>query len=169
MGLDITAYSGLSKLNAHKNDDGEAVDNATGETLHWDAYCSPYVNPDFPDRAVSLEVDGIYGYEDSFGFRAGSYGGYNQWRDMLARMAGYAGGAQGAWDSEGGPFWELINFSDCEGSIDATVSAKLAADFAEFQPKAEAFAAANSYFLELYATWRRAFEMAAQGGMVDFH
>ncbi len=169
MGLDITAYSGITKLNAHMNDDGEAVDNQTGKTLDWSAYCSPYVNPDFPEHAKSLEVSGVYGFEESFGFRAGSYGGYNQWRDALARMAGYAGGAQGAWDSDSGPFWELINFSDCEGSIDAPVCAKLAADFASFQTKADAYAASNTYFLELYASWRQAFEMAAKGGMVDFH
>ncbi len=36
-----------------------------------------------------LEHEAFYSYEDEFGFRAGSYSGNNEWRDALARLAGY--------------------------------------------------------------------------------
>ena len=55
----------------------------------------------------------------------------------LATLAGYAG-ADDAWERTDGPFWELINFSDCEGVIGPKTSAKLAGDFAAFQEKADA-------------------------------
>ncbi len=170
MGLDISAYKGLKKLDATVNEDGEAVFRSTGETLDWQEYCTPYINPDFEGRAEGLEADAVYGFEASMGFRAGSYSGYNWWRRQLAVLAGY-GSDQKAFESDGGPLWELICFSDCEGSIGPVVSAKLAREFAELQPKVDALADTEeyAYFRSLYASWREAFEMAAQGGMVDFH
>jgi hypothetical protein len=72
-----------------------------------------------------------------------------------------------AWGMSEGPFWELIHFSDCEGTIGPEVSAKLAQDFARYQDQADAHP--DERFRDLYATWRTAFEMASQGGAVDFH
>ena len=63
------------------------------------------------------------------------------------------------------PFYELINFSDCEGFIGPKTSAKLAKDFAAWQEKA----GERGWFSEKYAQWRAAFELAANGGVVQFH
>jgi len=113
------------------------------------------------------------------GLHAGSYGGYNRWREQLAELAGYPAGdyeqygrtyqshCVPCWNGEAGPFSELINFSDCEGVIGASVSAKLAKDFADFQPKADAHE--DDRFRMKYAEWRQAFEMASDSGAVDFH
>jgi hypothetical protein len=79
-----------------------------------------------------------------------------------------------------GPFTELINFSGCEGYIGPVVAAKLAKDFADYQQRAEEYAAnqgepdhgsedwSGDEWLEVYNDWRRAFEMAADGGAVIF-
>lgn len=177
MGLDITSYRKLKKIECVFDEDGEPIDPTTRYPLDYSLRA--YINQDFPGRADDIEHKGVYEARESFGFRAGSYGGYNSWRDSLAELAGYqpapytiyGNTAQrhdaGAWAAESGPFWELINFSDCEGIIGAAVSAKLAADFATFQEKANAHA--DEWFRAKYADWRKAFEMAADGGAVHFH
>ena len=162
MGLDITAYCCLQ------------------ETSDPDATYLGSQPKEFVARTDGL-AEGRYAASRSLHFRAGSYSGYNRWRDELAKLAGYKAvwhkapydktgeesHAAGAWEAAEGPFWELINFSDCEGFIGPKTSAKLALDFAEFQPKADAVE--DPWFRDLYARWREAFEVASNGGAVDFH
>lgn len=168
MGLDITAYGKIQRIEPQPEYEDTPDDVAR-----------LYVNPDFPGRADDIE-DGYYTYGTSHDFAAGSYGGYNVWRNQLAELAGYpavrheAGykppemsHAAAAWEVDAGPFWELIHFADNEGCIGTAVSAKLAKDFAEFQSKADAHP--DGLFWSRYAEWRRAFELAADGGAVDFH
>lgn len=75
--------------------------------------------------------------------------------------------AEAVWNGKanGEAFVELINFSDCEGVIGAEVAKKLAADFAAYQDKA----GDKGDFARVYASWRKAFELAADGGAVCFH
>lgn len=184
MGLDISAYKRVTKLDCVFDADGEPIDPNTREGLDYD--CQPYINHDFPGRADDVENRAVYLAEESMGFSAGGYGGYNAWRDELAKMAGYpaiavdrynTGNVQmrhdyGAFESTSGPFWETINFSDCEGVIGASVSAKLAKDFAEWDERAKQYGESMqqpNWFYEKYQEWRAAFEMAADGGMVQFH
>jgi hypothetical protein len=178
MGLDITAYRGLTNMDCVFDADCEPINPTTREPLDGVMF---YVNDDFQGRNGSVEHKVFYGAADSFGFCAGGYGGYNAWRNSLAELAGYGAVPvdrhntgnvelrhdEAAWQVGGGPFWELINFSDCEGVIGTEVSAKLAADFAAFQEKADAHA--NEYFRSKYAEFRKAFEMAADCGAVQFH
>ena len=173
MGLDITWHRNLTKAVGN-----EAFDER-GEFRYDDDWRQLYINGDFPGRADEIEHRAAYRSEESGTFAAGSYGGYNVWRDQLAELAGYPKapyekyGVLGrshcvaCWNGTTGPFAELINFSDCDGVIGAAVSAKLAADFAEHQAKADAHPDAR--FREKYALWRHAFEKAADGGCVDFH
>ena len=179
MGLDITAFSDLKKLDVVLDEDGEPINPETREPIDYDLRV--YANPDFPGRADGVEDRAHYTADDSFGFRAGSYSGYNRWRDELARLAGYPevtvmsyGREQkthcaACWSGQEGPFSELINFSDCEGTIGPVVSAKLAKDFADFQETADAFDWSCKYHNDLYSDWRKAFEMAAKNGAVNFH
>lgn len=135
----------------------------------------------FVDRADGVQP-GIYRVlGEEFGFAAGSYGGYNEWREQLAELAGYpplpyksdweskarSRHAAGAWAAKEGPFWELIHFADNEGCIGPKTSAKLAKDFADFQAKADEHA--SKWFRGRYAEWRRAFELASDNGAVSFH
>ena len=171
MGLDITAYRKLEPAPMQGFD-------ADGEPLQMDAV-RLYRNGDFPGRADDIDESVAYVPLNSFDFCAGSYGGYNYWREQLAELAGYPkgeyldGGVKGeshcaaCWSGVIGPFSELINFADNEGVIGASVAAKLAKDFAEYQAKADAHP--DERFRDRYADWRRAFEMAADNGAVSFH
>lgn len=170
MGLDITAYSKIKLETKGLDEDGELID--------WDNHFKACINPDFPGRADDMEDGQAYSYEEDFAFRAGSYGGYNGWREELAKMAGYTaipyeryGQSElrhdaAAWEATEGPFWELITFSDCEGMLGATVCKKLLADFDQFASEADKDA---SYFKESYRDWYKAVKLAANGGCIRFH
>jgi hypothetical protein len=118
MGLDISAYRQIAKIDAVFDAGGEPIDPVTREPVEYDMQA--YRNDEFPGRADDIEDRAIYKAADSMGFRAGSYGGYNAWRN----------------------------------------------DFAEFQSKADE---CDDHFTLKYAEWRKAFEMAADGGAVSFH
>lgn len=176
MGLDISAYQGLTFAPP-----GQGLDQ-DGHTDYANGYFRIYVNPDFAARAADLPTPCICASNaGSMVFRAGSYGSYSRWREQLAHMAGYpsirddqghSGHSAGAWNVDSGPFWELINFSDCEGVIGPSVSAKLSADFQKHMATAHAYDEANQdggYFLSNYENFTKAFAMAAEGGAVSFH
>jgi hypothetical protein len=177
MGLDITAYTKTTKVDCVFDADGEPIDPQTRQPL--EDYARPCCNPAFTEVAEGLDSEQVFSYEDAFGFRAGSYGGYSNWRETLAKVAGYPAleterygskymsHSTGAWEARVGPFAELINFSDCEGVIGPKTSAKLAKDFADFQEQADA--QGDSDWQERYTSWRKAFEMAADSGFVSFH
>ncbi len=177
MGLDITAYSKIEKVDVELDEDGDPIDDSA-----YDDYVRVYAMGG-RDQHDHLEDRAFYSVGgDAFGFRAGSYGGYNGWRETLARLAGYpltpykgfmgasASHAAACWDGATGPFAELIDFPDNEGSIGAVTSAKLAKDFADFDERAKYFDGdEDGWFYKKYLDWKKAFELASDGGMVDFH
>ena len=169
MGLDISAY-----VNATRAPDANPDD--------WDSVARASVIPEFAAAADGIEHGELFTFDKQICFRAGSYSGYGQFRDELAALAGYpayemADGderrhphAASAWFGqvpEDAPFFPLINFSDCEGTIGPQTSARLAEHFAAHQAKADEHP--DSYFREKYAVWRSAFEAVAGNGFVDFH
>lgn len=170
MGLDIVWYK-----NAKLAEEGQGVDS---DGFQMDGFITPFDNPAFPGRADGLDCGKTYVATEGGSFGAGSYGGYNNWREELARIAGYEPilsdrfGEQimrcdaAAWRVPEGPFWELINFSDCEGTIGPVVSAKLAKDFANWQQDAEG--SPQLGFQRTYANFRKAFEQVAGNGFVRF-
>ncbi len=176
MGLDITAYSKIKRIECEYDDEGDYIDPISKELIE-DEIFQAIGNHKSHDRSDG--VSGFYTYEDATGFHAGSYRGYNQWRDKLAEIAGYLpiplkkyGGvvvdscAASAWKVDGGFFWELINFSDCEGTIGSLTSRKLAKDFEQFQEKVDTLD--DERFKYTYADFRAAFEMASEEGCVIF-
>jgi hypothetical protein len=170
MGLDITAYRRLTLAVGN-----EAFDE-TGD-LEWDkGWRQLYVNGDFPGRADDIKDGYAYRAEEAIHAVSVGYGGHMRFRDQLAELVGWwpiegkygPSAAAAVWaNPKPGPFVELINFSDCEGTIGTSTSAKLAKDFAEYQSKADAHP--DEWFRELYGKWRAAFQMAADGGAVAFH
>jgi len=167
MGLDISAYSYIKLLeNVPLDEGGDPVDEH-GELLD---HFEPWVNKHYPSHAEEIKCSAFYGYEEEFSFRAGSYGGYNEWRDKLAQLAGHKS-AEAVWANPDmkGAFVELINFSDCEGVIGSKLSAKLLKDFTDFDNQASTFIQNDvGYFYRLYQEWRKAFELAAKNGAVEF-
>ena len=129
-----------------------------------------YVNDGFM-AAKDLSPDSVYEYEDSFEFRAGSYGGYNDWREALSMFA-YNVPPSVVWKNNDAykdkPFYRLINFSDCEGIIGPEECKKLDKNFRDYQ---EAFSnsSANEWHKEKYNEWLKAFGLAADNGFVEFH
>ncbi|WP_323016426.1 hypothetical protein [Castellaniella sp.] len=168
MGLDITAYSKIGDfIEAEITDATDALIDARKARLLW-------VNPDFPGRADPITKTGVYAIPDDaqkFHFCAGSYSGYNQWRNELARIAGYEDAGEkrydrGCWAKGIGPFHELIDFSDCEGVIGADVAKRLAVDFCDFAGSAMQ---QNNDFTRTYLDFMHVFRMAEHGGVVIFH
>ena len=125
-------------------------------------------------------VTGVYG---GGSFCAGSYSGYGAWREQLAQLAGYEpipytksygdkkefmSYSAAAWKSKGGPFWELINFSDCEGYIGSVDAAKLYKDFLDYANKAKKLFKDDPYFIQRYNSWKKVMKIVSKGGLVRF-
>jgi hypothetical protein len=181
MGLDITAYRKLTKVEVELDEDGHPADESV-----YDSHAIAWVNGG-RGQHDHLEHKAFYCYDGEFDFRAGSYSGYNEWREALARFAGYekseykdsfrgivkSSHAATCWDGETqGAFAEMIDFSDAEGCIGPVTSAKLAKDFAEHEERARTFVAwpdDDGWFFRQYLEWKKAFEMASDDGMVQFH
>jgi hypothetical protein len=170
MGLDITAYSELSYAQPQPNED-DAGDFVNLYSTHY-------------QRLLSQQ-EGYYTRNgERVNIACGSYGRYSHWRESLARLAGWPLGeyeqygamhpshCASAWKAQSGPFWELINFSDCDGSIGFEVSSKLAQDFQQYRPSMAQRATLmqdEGYFMKKYDEWAAAFALAAQNGAVKFH
>lgn len=178
MGLDITYYQNVKQLDCVFDANGEPIDPQTRQPLPGE-WTQAYVNPDFASRADDIQDQAVYAYERDGRFRAGSYSGYNWWREKLAEFAGYKPTKverhgksemrfdQGAFEVEKGPFWELICFSDCEGVIGGSTCAKLSRDFEEHAARAATFD--EERWQTLYRLWAEAFSTASGGGFVAFH
>lgn len=167
MGLDITAYRQLTLVpDVERDDDNNPVD--CRNLWHAHPVSIEWAEQHFPGRSEGVVPDATYSYFEKFDFRAGSYGGYGDWRRELAERAGYrsADDVHKGNYPDGGPFYELINFGDNEGVIGPKVSAKLATDFQAM--RGQVLEDADSCFVQKYESWQRAFEMAADGGAVDF-
>lgn len=169
MGLDITAYEKVTLVRAMTVKQANAEDYDPYDRKETLLYL------DHPSRTQHDGMtEGAYAYDgETMHFRAGSYGGYNQWRSWLAAMTGTTD--QAIWDNpKPGPFVELIHFSDCEGFIGPQTSAKLAKDFEDWADRAVAFSKGldaddGRWFGAQYDKWANAFHIAAKGGAVKFH
>lgn len=152
MGLDVVAYS---KLTPAKGGSG-VIFNISGM---------------YAPLPLDVCSGMLYAYEERSGFRAGSYSSYNAWRNELARVAGYEPAANGrydetVWQSTGGPFWEMINFTDCNGVLGTAVCKKLHSDFVAFRDIAiRGFSDGDMLTYEQFET---SFKLAADGGCVMF-
>lgn len=164
MGLDITAYRQITPdPTPAKDENGFLLSGFYGgASMHWSESC-------FPGRGEGIDPDTVYAYAEAFHFRAGSYSGYGRWRDHLAELGGLTAHERRypVPESAKKPFYELVVFADNEGVIGPKVAAKLAQDFREYLPQAER--TKEPWFLEIYRDWLKAFEMAADGGAVEFH
>ena len=155
MGLDILAYRQVTLLH-----EGECDED------HGAGVARTYPHPQFLDHADEM-VQGCYSFVSCMDFRAGSYGGYNQWRAQLSMMA-HGVQPEVIWRAPEAfnAFVELINFADNEGTIGSHTAAKLAKDFHQFSVQATEI---GGWFEEKYKDWSRAFSLASDGGFVVFH
>jgi len=163
MGLDISAYS---KIKQEKHGDIYIGRDEFG------------TRPDLSEGEYVESDDSIYR-----GFRAGSYSGYNRWRENLS-MSIHGVMPSIIWNSPekyaGKEFFEIINFSDCEGCFGPKFSAKLHADFVNNRDKfvsvmetrygkasVSEFSEA-SYAIRIYDDFMKSFEIAKDSGVLIF-
>lgn len=178
MGLDVTAYRGLKAIDCVFDADGELIDPQTREPLE-NCLQLGYQHSDHAERSADIDLAAVYSYDKAMDGPSLGYGRYSNWRNQLAELAGYTplpdeerGGSElrhdmGAWMSDGGPFWELIHFSDCEGTLGTAVCQKLAKDFKDFEDKASTFL--DETFLSRYQEFHKLFDFASDNGVVKFH
>lgn len=194
MGLDITAYSHLKHTGLHVKDPelNEGEPGGLNDFCYYENHVDVYAYDSFPDSFRGLPVlatvthgssafltSGCFettSETETHGFRAGSYGGYGQWRQDLARQFNSAplsidgGGPRMAKPAPELPFYELIWFADNEGCIGPDAARDLLADFREHAGRyAPPTDHGGTYWRDRYADWTRAFELAADGGLVRFH
>jgi hypothetical protein len=149
MGLDVYAFA-----NAHRiGESGCAGDDDPTVT-------SILISRDFPKHAQGL-TDGEYRFtERRHGVGLG-YGRYNDWRDSLARFAGFNSASQ-VWKEcpLTGDFVELINFTDCDGTIGHKLCVKLYNDFRRNAVRAESYATEEwrTYYKDFLAIFKFAAE-----------
>lgn len=179
MGLDITYYSKVTLVEAITSDALQAIKfehplYESNEHIHlWN-------RAEFVERGDGL-VEGFYAVPswkreyrlrvqhgpEGGRFPAGSYSGYNVWREWLASLVGTT--PKRVWDGESPThFGELISFPDNEGFIGPRTAAKLATDFELFVGKVTA-PDDREWYAALFDDFAKAFRTAAGEGIVDFH
>lgn len=181
MGLDITAYSHLAPVGNH-TDGWCNEEDGHGDLLHIQAFaydCFPASFAGIPvlgkrtsGGAAFLE-GGCFARTDKtqeHDFRAGSYSGYNAWRTHLASQFNLSTDDDGMPDPAL-PFYELIWFADNEGCIGPEAAFHLLDDFrvhkGVYVPTGWERDVGRP--TTKYDEWMRAFELAADGGLVRFH
>jgi hypothetical protein len=161
MGLDIFAAEKAIKISDNFDQDFETLDTE-GEVVRV------LVNNSFASH--DHLTDGIYRYEGkSIDFRAGSYGTYNGFRGSISQIAHNVAPSV-IWSNpeiyKGSAFYELINFSDCEGVIGPDTASKLLSDFKQYR---EEFMKDNDVWEgEKYDYWIKALELAGNDGLLIF-
>jgi hypothetical protein len=163
MGLDITAHKRAELTPPHPHSD------ECYELGHEQAYVS---DPRFRQSLRGLEEGRCYLVAgERINFRAGSYSGYNRAREAISRLA-LDVEPKTVWDNPDayseGPFFELVNFSDGEGTIGPEACADLAADFEQHRDRIAPLLD-EDFGAGYYALWEQAFRLAAGSGLVDFH
>lgn len=144
MGLDISVYTYVVLLDNDSN-------NNNLIKIEW--------NDCMPERQDDHTIGKFYDFDTRIiSFKAGSYSGYNQWRDKLQTFTE---------NKKNDPFAELIYFSDCKGMIGSTVSLKLYKDFKKHEKEASQFFDKSEY--NLYLKWSKTFELASSKGFVVFN
>ena len=160
MGLDIFAIEKAVKIAEYDGDIEKLAEEGNVVRVHQVG--------EF--RAHDHITSGIYRWEGrSMDFGAGSYSTYNGFRTDLCVIA-HEVFPTVVWKNpeiyEGGDFYELINFSDCEGAIGPTTAQKLLSDFKKHRN--HYCEESNAWDCERYNHWIEALEIAANDGMLIF-
>jgi hypothetical protein len=165
MGLNISAYRGLKMAIGN----GKAEDGEIDYDRYFHAWGVDCTESACPGRAGSIVQDAIYEYKERIDFRAGSYTYYLGFRDWLAQLAGYKSLVE-YWmnDNPNADFYELINFSDCEGVIGSVAAGELLNDFQKHTATVNQMTAQCDY-PETFVAWKRACELAADNGAISLH
>lgn len=163
MGLDIIVYSKLKKNEYLSNKKDEDKDYIDGNHLIMSPLLTE-IEEAFPGRTEPLKYNGdVYDCENYEWINIGAYSTYGWFRLALETFS-----------EDRDCFNELIDFSDCEGVIGSIVSKKL---YEDFSSNAESFeqwvyqkysVVESELLLRMYYKFESAFEIAKDGGAVEF-
>lgn len=156
MGLDIRAFKNLRKVE-------NPILDSDGYPKDYDNQWLPGASMDWSEsiwkgKGHPVESNCVYEFEDVYSFSAGSYSGYNRWRDDLENFRGDVA------------FQELIDFADNEGVIGSVLAQKLYDDFKNNHKDAIEYSKAinDDWFIRKYEDYMEAFNYARQNGAVNF-
>lgn len=172
MGLDVSVARILSLRRLTKEPKRDEFGDLEG-------YIEIYPAPHFHRRLGTLKP-GFYEGEYISDFGAGSYSSYNDFRNVLSQV--FLGhDDQYAWTHRAQfrrkPFYELINFSDCEGWLGPKACKKLCKDFADGEEAfVKAFQSGNikdffPWMLDYYQKFKTGFAAADhyENVVVQYH
>jgi len=152
MGLDVTAYKNIKIV---EDEEPEYYFSNTG---------FPQSNMKYlENREIQIEFD------EDFHFRAGSYSGYNQFRNELCKIANNIT-AKELWDLDNESFklfYWLINFTDCDGYIGASYCKILYDEFVKYEDEVKSNL--QEYYHIIYDNFKEAFRIGSVNGLVSFH
>jgi len=165
MGLDISVYTKIQKIT-----DLKKIENG-------DYFAHVTISNDEYDSSFDIEE----GYYDGIGvrhhFRAGSYSGYNLFRNTLSKsILGVPD--ETVWEKseeyKGKPMYEIISFSDCEGCMGPAVCKKLHNDFVENREKFVQYlksvgGGSVDHYCSIYDDFTKGFRMVSNEGILIFH
>ena len=190
MGLDVSAISQVRPI-----DIPEEIELWSEEYYVWEEeqdfdghVWNLYHHPHFTEQSAGLPDGAVVGEGEYYTFRAGSYSGYGEWRDLLSKLA-LGIGAKDLWDKvdDGGygeiPFSQHINFSDADGVIGPVAAEKLYNDYVRYEKDImnmldrfylkfedeEIDGDTFHWFKVKYKDWKEAFRIASDNGAVIFH
>ena len=171
MGLDISYYKSWKPYDGEVKDwdHAEEIQMAGTDLEHI------YNGAGFEGRAKGIP-EWVVTSGASGGFRAGSYGGYNRFRSLLCQaLHGFPVGQLWAMsDNEQQEYdmWQMLHFSDCEGTLGTAVCKELHEAFERNWDKVMAFFTKEGdaeYYQVKLEEWRTAFKVAAGEGLIRFH
>ena len=199
MGLDTTAYERFEWVDDHPDRElvGEYEDPPDEHSCYEKNHRRIYSYSEFADHALAgfgprarTQEKAYFGntmmtYLEGVVLTSGetnsthrSYGGHSMFRNALRVIGEWdmLSGWEGIQSQADKPFYELVNFSDCEGVLGPIACANLYEDFVEYADRAQsyfAFEAETSEYgdwrWEHYQSWMRSFEITRDTGFVDFH
>lgn len=190
MGLDVTAYSRVLQIPGAVYPESGWEEHEWDEThvlaFAYDGFPHSYAGLAMPDRRFTFSgmfgggsnIGGVW-YDatgaEVYGFAAGSYGGYNAWRDRLSEVF-LRVPARVVWADADRyreqPFFELVHNADNEGVIGPVASAALAEDFERYAAvwvEALRRDPNGDWFREKYRHWAKATRLAADTGLIRLH
>lgn len=165
MGLDISVYSKITRIPDESQEDG--IFDVSQEDYFG-------TRQDVEPGPYSISENSV-----RHSFRAGSYSGYNGWREDLS-LSIHGVMPQVIWDNPdqytGKDFFEIINFSDCEGCFGPKISSKLYEDFVRNRDKfisimEEKYTGSYpviDYRTEVYNNFMKGFEISKDSGILIF-
>lgn len=190
MGLDISYFTEIEKYDGKVETDDNGNINQNWLEENGLVRLDPQQKRERKIKRAD-GIEGLYHFEDGDGFRAGSYGHYNLFRELLARTVfkirdeeldseikrRAKKASRKIWRNPEGykdePFYEQIDFPDHAGVIGPETAEKLAKDYNEhedtFREVAEKhYGSDASGLIDSYQNWKKALNAVAGNGAIKF-